>query len=93
MDNAYDPFGMYAMMARQQTKQTPQQVSQQIAQQIMGQPAQTVEQGATQLATGLGAGLAKYQSSQFPTAPGGGQASPMTGLMNLFSFGRNGGLY
>lgn len=93
MANEYDPFGMYAMMARQQPKQTPQQVSQQIAQQIMGQPAQNVSQGATQLATGLGAGLAKYQANQFPTAPGGGQASPLTGLMNLFTFGHNGGLY
>ncbi|MGE7367909.1 hypothetical protein ACQKKX_02410 [Neorhizobium sp. NPDC001467] len=92
MENQYDPFGMYAFMA--QRPAAPQQsVSNQIAQQIMGQPAQTVGQGMGQLATGLGTGLAKFQADKFPKAPGGAKPSPLTGLMNLFTFGNNGGLY
>ncbi len=88
-----DPYSRYQYMALPRPVAGSQEMSNQLAQSIMGQPAQNVTQGAGQLAAGLGMGLRKYMSKQYPAAPGGAQPSFMTSMANLFTGGRNGGLY
>lgn len=71
------------------------QQRQAIISQIMGHGAQPqgVAQGAVQGLNSMMGGLAlrKHDQGPFPSAPGGGRANPMQGLMNFF--GRGGGLY
>lgn len=96
MQNQYQsPYEAYAYLQRAQPQRQGQQDprAQQMAQQVMGQPAQNVTQGVSQLATGIGMGLRDYMNKGFPQAPGGAQPSMMTGLANLFTGNRNGGLY
>lgn len=74
---------------------TPEQrrkmIQQQFAQQIMGQAPTTAAGGMGQLAAGLAQWRQNQPGQQYPDAPGGGTASPFTGLRNLF--GNNGGLF
>lgn len=70
-----------------------EQLAARLRAQILGQPMpQTVGGGMGMLGAGLAAGFAK-RNAAFPTAPGGAQASMMTGLANFFTGNRNGGLY
>ncbi|MDK1377092.1 MULTISPECIES: hypothetical protein [unclassified Sinorhizobium] len=74
-------------------KPTREELAKRLQAQIMGQPLpQTIGGGMGMLGAGLAANLAK-RNAAFPTTPGGGQPSMMTGLANFFSGSRNGGLY
>lgn len=66
-----------------------------IEDQMMGQDTSNVGGGMSALAQGALLGMQRRNSAQgaFPSAPGGAQPSPLTGLRNFFLSGRNGGLY
>ncbi|KQX21180.1 hypothetical protein ASD01_29595 [Ensifer sp. Root423] len=79
-------------MRRPDTTQNRQQLAEQLQAKIMGQPMpQNTAEGVGALMTGIAAGAAK-RNAAFPVAPGGGKTSPLTGLANFFTMGRNGGL-
>ncbi|WP_376742365.1 hypothetical protein [Ensifer canadensis] len=88
-----NPFALYAGLQKPDTTQNRQKLAEQLQAKIMGQPMpQNMAEGAGALMNGVAAGMAK-RNAAFPVAPGGAKPSPLTGLANFFSMGRNGGLY